>query len=1476
LQPVITAELGIDDSAITGVFPCTAVQEGMLSQFLQSHGKLYFNHILFKLQPDVDEEKLKSAWNSVFEATEILRSGFVEIDDDLHSFATVTYTSKHIGLPWQNFVGVEDVPSFVEAQKAEAAATALKGLHRPPWQLVFFRTVTRECYILFSGHHALYDANCLSIIFQDVADNYHGAAVPQRPQFAAVLEDIVAHTVDASVVDADREFWSRQLEGSSICRMPNLTPVRITAQTSHVKELRSAWNLSAIEAACKAQGVSLHAAGQAAWVRVLSAYTGEPGLTVGVVFSGRTGLPAAEDVVFPCLVTLPSLCVLVDKSNHQLALDIQSGNAQALKHQHAPLKSIQRWLEHPEESFFDSIFVYQKTEGGSQTTELPWKIVDDDANVDYTLSLEIEPAQDDRLLIRATAKDSHIPAEQTELLIRQFEAALVDILENPQSSATDLSGIPMGLLSVTPAKVAEIPGDVTLLHKFVEKHRQLCPDKVAFEFVTAIEGDEVTKQTWTYAELDDEGNRVANFLRAQGVTTGRIVGISFEKCPEASFAILGVLKAGCAYVAIDYSAPINRKAFILEDSNAFAVLTMDKYVPELQAAVKVPVFSAESEAGIKTASTETPELKDLTPDNLSYCLYTSGTTGTPKGCELTHENAVQAMYAFQRLFAPHWDENSRFLQFASFHFDVSVLEQFWSWSVGVCVTSAPRDLIFQDLAGSIHKMQITHLDLTPSLAALLRPEDVPNLCKGVFITGGEALKQEILDTWRDIGAIYNGYGPTEVTIGMTMYPRVPGNGKPSNIGPQFDNVGTYVFAPGTEKPVPRGALGELCAAGKLVGRGYLNRPELTAKSFPILEKYGEKIYRTGDLVRILYDGTFDFAGRADDQVKLRGQRLEIGEINEVVKKADMSVEAVATLVLKHPKQQKDQLVSFIVVASPELAAGAKEKPVVKTDGEYVQLISKLVAACKSKLPTYMVPTHFLPLSRMPLSVNNKVDNKALKALYQETTLEVLQQLARREEEVGEWTEAEKRVRAVLVGMAGVEVSEVKRSSTVFELGLDSVSVVGLSRRLKKSGFSAASPSLIMQNPAVSQMAIALTAGTTDSEFGRVEAARQQIAAFAIKNSFGITERLGLQPGDVHRILPCTSLQEGMIARFLDSDTPLYFNTFPMVLNADTDVGRLRGAWETVVQATDILRTCFCETPDGYAQVILKRSTIRWEDVQISTEDFQVEAARGLLRAVAQNKTLYAPPVSVTCIKTPTRCVLSLNIFHAVYDGTSLPLILEDVIRAYQGEFSPRPTQFGDVVAHLLSTDLGEAQQFWKANIKPSKSLALDQLRATSAASPLDHAGERKLALDIDQLDALCKQLQCTPQAIFQAAWASVVSEYSSPVVTLGLVVSGRSLPLDDIEGVIGPTFNSIPGSFDVGDAASWESLIKAIHKFNSASLPFHHTPLRLIRKWLRRTSEQQLFDTLFVYQKDAGDGSGPELWNIVPGAAVADVSFLAR
>lgn len=683
-----------------------------------------------------------------------------------------------------------------------------------------------------------------------------------------------------------------------------------------------------------------------------------------------------------------------------------------------------------------------------------------DANLlQYPVSIELVPHQTD-LEIRISYRSDIVPEEQAKILLDQYNKLLEQTVFAPDSKSDDYLDLGTQLLSVTPAKERSLPTSVSLLHQFVEENAQRIPEKAALEFAFGSSVENLHKKVWSYREFNEDGNRVAHFLQEKGVAPGGIVAICFDKCPEASISILGILKAGCAYVAIDPTAPISRKQFILGDSGSkFLLCNLDRKA-DLVELSGIDIQALDEPGIYKDYSPEQPSLsREIRPDDTCYCLYTSGTTGTPKGCELTHDNAVQAMLAFQRLFSPHWDEDSRWLQFASFHFDVSVLEQYWSWSVGICVTSCPRDLLFEDLPGMISKLQITHIDLTPSLARLVHPDEVPSLCRGVFITGGEALKQEILDAWGKHGVIYNGYGPTEVTIGCTMLPRMRANDKPSNIGPQFDNVGSYVFRPGTSTPVLRGGLGELCVSGPLVGKGYLNREELTVERFQSLPEWNDRIYRTGDLVRILHDGSFQFLGRIDDQVKLRGQRLEIGEINEVIKQSTSVLNEVATLVVKHPNQSKDQLVSFVTKVDTD----KKSRSVEVLSSEDHEFLSTIKTACHTHLPGYMVPTHIIPMSRFPLSANNKADMKVLKGIYQELSLEDIQHFNAMTANRTTKSSHEEKIISILAEFIGSTGSSISSWSSIYELGLDSISVLSFARSLREAGFPQAQPSLIMKS-----------------------------------------------------------------------------------------------------------------------------------------------------------------------------------------------------------------------------------------------------------------------------------------------------------------------------------------------------------------------------------------------------------------------------
>jgi amino acid adenylation domain-containing protein len=1431
----VCANNDIQSEQIVAIRPCTAVQQGMIAQSLHSGGQEYVNSIWFELPPETSISKLKTAWDVACKEHEMLRTGFVPIEDPVHPFAMIAYAKDCFSVPWYD-------GGTGQWSNDPIAAHLL----RRPWSLTLLYEDAKTI-IKFTAHHALYDAQSIQMILSDVAKAYASKSIARRPPLTPLLGAILRHGEEG--VEAKKLFWEKEENKIVVNRFPDLTPLRKSNASSIVQEMNAQASIAELEESCRQNEVTMQAATQATWARLLAAYVGETSTTFGMTLSGRSIHEDADQISFPSIITLPVRCNVVG-TNAELLSRTMSLNATLHKHQFTPLTSIQKWAGYPEGKIFDTLFTYQKLPDNEDEINPPWKIIREEASVDYAVSLEVQPMKSGDLELRLTFREDLIPVEHADLLLKQYDALLLDTLQNPLNSC-DVA--PQGgneMLSITPAKESVLPDSVSLLHEYVERGARQWPNKNALEFATRLEPGNIESQSWTYEGLEKEGNKVAQFLVQHQVVPGQIIAICFDKCPEASFAIIGILKAGCAYVALDPNAPSDRLKFIVKDSGAKLVLTAGKPGQKVkESLLDREIITLNSYKVLEGFSSKHPKLsRKITPQDTSYCLYTSGTTGTPKGCLITHENAVQAMLSFQRLFAGHWTGDSKWLQFASFHFDVSVLEQFWSWSVGICVVSAPRDLIFEDIPGAIQQLGVTHIDLTPSLARLLHPDDLPSLCKGVFITGGEQLKQEILDVWGEHGCIYNGYGPTEATIGVTMYPRVPKNGKPSNIGPQFDNVGSFVLKPGTTLPVLRGGVGELCVSGKLVGKGYLNRLDLTAERFPTLETFNERVYRTGDLVRILHDGSFIFLGRADDQVKLRGQRLELSEINEVIKKSMGDLQEVVTLVLKHSTQQKEQLVAFFVTAS----FGQATK-----DGS---LIPTMRDACKARLPGYMVPTHFIPIKALPLNANNKTDSKQLAAMYNNLTAGDLQKLSHSSQQGKEWTVKEKKIVDVLATTLHVEPTALIPGSNIFELGLDSISIISFARTLQNSGLKNAKLSVVKSNTTIEKLVVALLSDKTPGhgQENTFVAASQNIVAFSQRHMVNVCRGLGIESADIESIAPCTPVQEGMIYRFLESEHPLYFNKFEFRLREHVDADKLLAAWNRVIERLQILRTKFVATDDGFAQVVSRKLDLSWGNPSLDYD-------------TTEKLLALENPYVIKLASTPSESAMMLHIFHGLYDGNSLTMMFRCVIEEYDGfgQVTYGPLFHSSLAYGPLVTAPG-AEAFWKDHLKQ---WAPHQM-PTNTGSEQDVAATNTLR-NMYGFEELRKYLGVTPQAMIQAAWVSVLKTLISPDLTIGMVTSGRAIDFDGTDKVIGPLFNTVPFHVKIDPGMTSSSLISLCHEFNMQMQDFQHTPLKNIQKWSPAKPGQPLFETLFVFQRPEIDEEefANHLWTQLEDKQVADVSF---
>ncbi|MGH3408395.1 MAG: non-ribosomal peptide synthetase, partial [Streptosporangiaceae bacterium] len=578
----------------------------------------------------------------------------------------------------------------------------------------------------------------------------------------------------------------------------------------------------------------------------------------------------------------------------------------------------------------------------------------------YDLGLTVQPRPDGErhgLRIEATYPPALFDAGTVPRLLGHWGVLLRGIADRP---AARLSELPV----LTEAErhrelvewndtVAELP--VTCIHHGFEARAATAPGSVAAEF----EGAELS-----YAELSRRANRIARRLRTAGVGPEVLAGVCMATGLDRLAALLGVWKAGGGYVPLDPAAPADRLAFMITDTAMPVLLTDDASAASLPGTDAIVInLDAEADA---IAALDGSNLDDtgVTPASVAYVIYTSGSTGQPKGVVVEHRQAINFLHGMIRSWRIGPD--SAVLSFAAVTFDVSVMDMFMPLLGGAKVVLARPGTLHSPprLAALLREARITFACLPPAVLSLLTGEQFPEL--RTLLSAGEELTSELLRAWLRPGLeIYNGYGPTECAIGSTFMRLDASTPLPPPIGRPKPNYQAYVLDPHLN-PVPVGVTGELHIGGAGVTRGYLNRPGLTRDKFipdPFSNHPHARLYKTGDLARRRPDGLIMFAGRVDNQVKIRGLRVELGEIEAALTAHPGIAQAVVTVSTDAAGEK--QLAAYLRPASDNPEASPPPAP------------AELRAHLARSLPAYMIPAHLIRLDRLPLTTNGKLDKAAL-------------------------------------------------------------------------------------------------------------------------------------------------------------------------------------------------------------------------------------------------------------------------------------------------------------------------------------------------------------------------------------------------------------------------------------------------------------------------------------------------------------------
>lgn len=935
---------------------------------------------------------------------------------------------------------------------------------------------------------------------------------------------------------------------------------------------------------------------------------------------------------------------------------------------------------------------------------------------------------------------------------------------------------------------------------------------------------DVAVQSWdgslTYSKLDELSSQLALHLRFLGVDTGITVPLCFEKSMWAVVALLAVMKAGAAFSLTDPSQPEARLKTIVEQTGAMLVITSALQSP-LGAKIApggtvVTVSQATFDANLQLSSEPLPE---VSPSSLMYVIFTSGSTGKPKGVSISHENYTSG--AIPRAAAVGYKSTSRVFDFPSYAFDVSIDCMVCTLACGgqICVPSEQGRM--NDLSGAIRESKANMVHMTPSVARVLDSDIIPSL--DVLGLGGEAVSSSDAAAWSKSTSLIIAYGPSECTVGCTINNTLHLS---TGIGKGVGGTTWLVDPEDHNILVPVGEVGELLIEGPVVGIGYLGEPAKTAEVFVkdptwLTAGHGSypgrhgRLYKTGDIVRYEsnFSGSIEFVGRKDQQVKLRGQRVELTEVEHHLQTCLPTGVKVAAEVIK-PENGSPTLVAFL---AEKLRDGFTDELFADPSPELAAALDAIDTTMAAKVPRYMIPAAFVTLATMPSMVSGKTHRKKLREIgagMPRSKFGKAQADQGPQEEPT--TESEKKLAHAWSIVLGSQ-STIYKASNFFGLGGDSLRAMKLVAAARERGLSLTVADIFSS----ASLAIMATKTTDISSH-----TQEIIAPFSLLPKTWDEETArkdtaplcGIEPGLVEDVYPCTPLQEALMA--LSAKVKEAYVAQRVVVLKDLETAmKLIAAFDKASQGSAILRTRIVQVPGhGLVQVVVNGkfeyfTGTKVADYLISDRDTAMDLGSPLIRYAIINEN-DAGTVSF---------VLSMH--HALYDGWAMPLIVERINDAYEGKPCSRPAEFKHFIKHLLAKDGAESEEYWRTQLQGTHRLQFPTLPHEGYQTKADELLEEYVSLeDLPKSHA-------TVATVIRGAWAIVAAQYiNSADVVFGETLTGRNAPILGGEEIEGPMITTIPVRVHVDPAAQVGEYLQAIQEQTIEQIPHEHFGLQHIRR----------------------------------------------
>ncbi|WP_432401626.1 amino acid adenylation domain-containing protein [Wukongibacter sp. M2B1] len=1324
--------------------------------------------------------------------------------------------------------------TYVEAtdQKAEEIAkTFVKpfNLSKAPLLRVSLVKIKEDRYwMMIDMHHIISDGVSTGIVIREFTELYEGRSLPELKIQYKDFSHWQNQLFTSDVIKNQENYWMSMFKGEiPVLDMPlDFQRPPLQSFEGDTIEFRGGKELAqSLKQLTSQTGSTLYMVLLAAYNVLLYKYTRQEDIIVGSPIAGRPH-DQLQNIVGMFVNTLAMRnYTRGEKTFEALLKEVKENALKAYENQDYPFEELVDKLnlkrDMSRNPLFDTMFTMQNTDSGeSEVQDLnfnPWEMEERVSKFDISLDALEEK---EGILFSLEYCTRLFTKETMERIAKHFINILEVIAENPSVKISEINMLSQEekqqLVYDFNSNKAEFNRDLTVHHLF-EEHAKKAPNDTAILF----EGEK-----YSYGQINEKANRIANYLVKAGLQKEEPVAVLLDRSPLIVEGILGIWKAGGAYIPIDPGYPMQRIENVLEESKVRFILSLSEYAsPELENAYDGQWICLDaSEKEIEKESGENLEL-DIDTNGLAYVIYTSGSTGRPKGAMIEHLGMMNHIHA--EIDELKITKTSLVAQNASHCFDVSVWQFFAALTIGARIAIYPNEVVVdvRQFTDRIIEDGVTVLEVVPSVLVVMieHMKEQGKRAKELeyLLVTGETVKPDLIEKWFEISKetkVVNAYGPAEASDDVTQHTmtEVP-KGESIPIGKPIQNISIYIVDQDM-KLCPVGVKGEICVSGIGVGRGYLNNPEKTKEVFledPFIEEKGVRLYKTGDIGRWLENGNIEFYGRKDYQVKIRGHRIELEEIE--------------TRILKHPKVKEAVVVDKAEATGEKTLCGYIVFEGGTKAGELREYLQEY-------LPGYMIPTYIVPIEKMPLSPNGKVDRKALPEPDEDMRTGV--------EYVAPRDETEEKLAVLWQEILGVE--RVGINDNFFEIGGHSLKATNLVSRIHKE-FNVEVP-----------LTEIFRLKTIEGLSGCIKKAETNIYA-------------SIEPVEEKEYYVVSSAQKRLYLLDKLEGAGIGYNIpEAVVIEGSLDIKRLEDTFKALINRHETLRTSFDMIDDEIIQRVHKQVNFKVEYMDMTEQTDKI--MEGFVRPFDLSK---APLFRVRVAQMgDDRHALLMDMHHIISDAVSEGILVDEFNRLYNGknleELRLQYKDYSEWQNKLMKTDsIKKQEDYWLRAFEeevPVLNMPADYPRPAIQSfegSYITFEADPKLT---ERLKRLASEEGATMFMVLLAAYNAMLLKYTGQEdVVVGTPIAGRHHA--DLENIIGMFVNTLalrnyPNREKTFSKFLEEVKENALKAYENQDYQFEELVEKLDIK--RDMSRNPLFDTMFSMQNADTNELEMEGFKILP------------